>query len=206
MTTKGRNTSIGRDVRRKISRFAASDSIVQKWEDSAYGEIQRITNPTKGRLAESLVAEWLEDLGYLSEEHGYDRRRGEDNFDNLVLIDDKLVQIEVKMATQDSSNKYQFNWIRVDHDVALVVFLAVDPDSIYLAVKTRQEMQDYIHNPNPPRGQKLTPVPKSDSTSHVKWTASKESMGLVEIKTYGDIADVFHEAVGRYRRERDELV
>ena len=199
MDKEKRKSSISRMVLRRIREIAEQDSIVSKWEDSAYGEIQKITNPKKGVLGERLVAEWLDEIGYLSEDHGYDRAAGGGNFDTLVLIDDNLEKVEVKLATQDTNDKYQFNWIAVEHDIALIVFVAIDPDSIHLAVKTRDEIMGYLKNPT--RGRKLTRVPPGNPT-HVKWTASKESAGLVEVKTLGDVADLFKKAMDDFATKR----
>ena len=189
-----RKTSISRIVRKKIREIAEQDSIVQKWEDSAYGEVQKITNPNKGVLGEQLVAGWLEELGYLSEDHGYNRSTSGGNFDTLVLVGDRLEKVEVKLATQDTNGKYQFNWIRIEQEVSLIVFVAIDPDAVHLAIKTRDEILDYLDNPTP--GRRLTPVPKGNpNPTHVKWTASKESASLAEVKTLGDVADLFEAAM-----------
>lgn len=185
--------NITRFVRRKIMEIAKGDSIIKKWEDTTYGDIQRITNPKKGVLGEMLVAHWMEESGYPSEGHGYERTQDGDNYDLLVMINDKLRKIEVKLATQDTNDKYQFNWIAVDRDISLIVFLGVDPDSLHLAAKTRKELMGYIKNPE--RGRTLTPVPKGSTTiTHVKWTASKESAEMAEIKTLDDIKAIFDAA------------
>ena len=190
------NERISRDVLRKIREFAQEDPIKKKWEDTPYGEIQQVSNPKKGLLGEHLVAMWLEDTGYLSEGRGYARQRGGNNFDISVLINDNLERVEVKLATQDSSDKYQFNWISLKQKPALVVFVGIDPDSIHLSIKTWSEIMRYKENPT--RGRTLTPVPQGkENPTHVKWTASKESAGLVEIKTLGDVADLFQQAIGR---------
>lgn len=197
--------SISRITLPLIRELAAADSIVQKWENSAYGEVQKITNPTKGVLGERLTAEWLEKLGYLSEEHGYVRRpvkegKGKDNFDLLVLVHDELERVEVKLATQDVNGKYQFNWIAIDHDVAFIVFLGIDPDGVFLSVKTSGEIRGYIQSPTP--GRKLTPVPPGSKT-HVKWTASKEKADMVEVKILGDVKTVFDEAMKKLKEEKN---
>ena len=196
---KATDENITRFVQRTIREIAEGDSIVQKWENTTFGEIQKITNPKKGVLGERLVAHWLEQLGYLSEEHGYDRARGGNNFDLLVLIGDELERVEVKLATQDSSDKYQFNWIAVEHDVAFIVFLGVDPGGLYLSVKTKNEILHYRDNPE--RGRTLTPVPPRNPT-HVKWTASKESADMVEIKTLRGIERIFADAFNRFTLEQ----
>lgn len=190
---------ISRGVRRMIHEFAEQDSIVQKWEDTTYGEIQKITNPKKGVLGEAMVAKWLDELGYLSEEHGYDRARGGGNYDLLVLIDDRLEQLEVKLASEDTSGKYQFNWIAIEHDVAFVVLLGIAPNAINLAVKTHTEILDYVKNPV--RGRTLTPVPPKNAT-HVKWTASKESAEMVEVKTLSDIEKIFAAAIKKFKQRK----
>lgn len=193
---RANNEDITRYVRRLIHQIAQGDSIEQKWEDTTFGEIQKITNPNKGVLGERLISHWLEELNYLSEEHGYNRAQGGGNFDLLVLIDDKLEKVEVKLATEDSGNKYQFNWIALQHDDALVVFLGIAPNSLHLAVKTKQEIRHYKDNPE--RGRTLTPVPPHNPT-HVKWTASPANMGMIEIKAMSDIKAVFDNAINRFK-------
>ncbi len=194
------NLSIGKSVINQIDELANRDTIIKKWEGSAYGKIQRITNPNKGVLGEMLVANWLDDLGYLSEEKGYDRQLGGNNCDILVLINDQIERVEVKLATQDVNYKYQFNWIPIKNDIAFIVFLAIDPDSIYISVKSRNTILNYIKNPK--RGRTLTPVPSRESKTHVKWTASKENADLKEVKTLGDVANLFKKAMDDYIKEK----
>lgn len=187
---------ISRLVIAKIRQYAAEDSIVSKWENSVYGEIQKITNPKKGVLGEDLVRAWLDDLGYLAENHGYNRRRGGGNFDLLVLIDNQLERIEVKLATEDRSGKYQINWIPIEPNVVtLVVFLCIAPDAVYLGVKPHDELLAWVANPMP--GKTLTAVPPNNPT-HRKWTTSAKNAGLTEIVTLDDVKTVFDDAINRF--------
>lgn len=191
-----KQVKISRQVITKIREYAAADSIVSKWENSVYGEIQKITNPKKGVLGEDLVMAWLDDLGYLAENHGYDRQRGGGNFDLLVLIDNRLEKIEVKLATEDSSGKYQINWIPIEPNVvALVVFLCISPDAVYLGVKPHDELLAWVANPKP--GKTLTAVPPNNPT-HRKWTTSARNAGLTEIVTLDDVKKVFDNAINQF--------
>jgi len=191
-----KQVKISRLVITKIREYAAQDSIVSKWENSVYGEIQKITNPKKGVLGEDLVRAWLDDLGYLAENHGYNRQRGGGNFDLLVLIDNQLEKIEVKLATEDSSGKYQINWIPIEPNVvALVVFVCISPDAVYLGVKPHDELLSWVANPTP--GKTLTAVPPNNPT-HRKWTTSASNAGLAEIVTLDDVKEVFDEAINRF--------
>lgn len=197
-----KKVKVSRAVIAKIREYAKEDSIVSKWENSVYGEIQKITNPKKGVLGEDLVSAWLDDLGYLAEGRGYDRRRGGGNFDLLVLIDNELEKIEVKLATEDSSGKYQINWIPVEPGVvALVVFLCISPDSIYLGVKPHSELLSWVENPKP--GKTLTAVPPTNTT-HRKWTTSLKNAGFTEIVTLDDVKRVFDDAMDKFIAEKNK--
>jgi len=187
---------ISRQVITKIRQYAAEDSIANRWENTVYGEIHKISNPKKGVLGEDLVRAWLDDLGYLAENHGYNRRRGGGNFDLLVLIDNQLERIEVKLATEDSSGKYQINWIPIEPGiVALVVFLCIAPDAVYLGVKPHAELLAWAANPT--RGKTLTAVPPHNPT-HRKWTTSAKNAGFTEIVTLDDVKTVFDDAIDQF--------
>ena len=114
----------------------------------------------------------------------------------LVLIDDELVKIEVKLATEDSSGKYQINWISNTPGVAaLVVFLCISPDTIYLGVKPHCELLEWVKNPT--RGKTLTAVPPKNTT-HRKWTTSIKNAGFAEIVTLADVKKVFDDAMDKF--------
>jgi len=190
--------SIDTDVISILREVAESDSIVKTWENKKYGDIQRITNPKKGDFGEKLIAKWLEMFGYHSEVNGRVRKRGGNNIDLLVDLnkDNKKERVEVKLATLDSQKKYQFGWIPVNNDYAIIVFLGINPDSLYLSIKTKKDIIYYINNPS--KGKTLTPVPTADNPTHRKWTVSAKDADMLEIKTYGDIKNILDSAINNF--------
>lgn len=186
------------DVTQTLKEVAESDSIVKNWENTTYGDIQRITNPKKGDFGEKIIAYWLNIFGYGCEVLGRERKRGGNNVDLLVDLDknNKKVRVEVKLASLDSQKKYQFSWIPVDYNYALIIFIGINPLEIYLAVKTKDEIKSYINNPT--RGKTLTPVPTKNNPTHRKWTTSSENADMVEIKTYRDIKKILDSAIKKY--------
>ena len=194
----GLDKNIEEDVRETLREIAESDGIVQRWENKKYGDVQRITNPKKGDLGETLMKKWLEMSGYPCEILGRERKRGGNNVDLLVDLDkdNKKERVEVKLASLDSQGKYQFNWIPIKSDYALISFLGINPDAIYLSIKTKEELVGYTKNPT--RGKTLTPVPTADNPTHRKWTTSAENADMREIKTYGDIKKILYKAISEY--------
>ena len=190
--------NVEEDIKKTLREVAESDSIVRTWENKKYGDIQRITNPKKGDLGEKLMKKWLEMFEYPCEVRGRTRKRGGNNIDLLVDLDkdNKKERVEVKLASLDSQCKYQFNWIPVENDYALIFFLGINPDTIYLSIKTKEEIIYYIENPT--RGKTLTPVPTADNPTHRKWTVTVEHADMVEIKTYRDIKKILDGAISKY--------
>lgn len=187
--------NIEEDVKKTLREVAEKDSIVQTWENKKYGDIQRITNPKKGDLGEKLIKKWLEMFEYPCEIRGRIRKRGGNNIDLLVDLnkDNKKERVEVKLASLDVSGKYQFNWIPIQSDYILIFFIGINPDAIYLSIKTKKDIIHYVENPT--LGKTLTPVPTADSSTHRKWTTSAEHADMVEIKTYRDIKKILNEAI-----------
>lgn len=190
--------NIEEDVKKTLREVAEGDSIAKIWENKKYGDIQRITNPKKGDLGEKFMKKWFEMFGYPCDISGRIRKRGGDNIDLLVRLDkdSEKERVEVKLASLDIGGKYQFNWIPIKNDYALIVFLGINPENIYLSIKTKKEIISYVENPT--RGKTLTPVPTASSTTHRKWTTSAENADMVEIKTYGDIKKIIDEAASEY--------
>lgn len=190
--------NIEKDIKKILREVAESDNIVQIWENKKYGDIQRITNPKKGDLGEILMEKWLKMFEYPCEVIGRKRKRGGNNIDLLVDLDkdNEKERVEVKLASLDGQGKYQFNWIPIKNDYALIIFLGINPDAIYLSIKTKEEIIHYVKNPT--RGKTLTPVPTADNPTHRKWTTSAEHADMTEIKTYRDIKKILDEAISEY--------
>ena len=184
-----------------LKEVAKSDSIVSTWEGKKYGIIQKITNPKKGDVGEKFIAEMFNLFDYPCEITGRERIRGGNNVDLLVDLsaNNKKERVEVKLATLDVNGKYQFGWIPVNHDYTLIVFLGVNPDKMFLSIKTKGDIEDYIENPR--KGKTLTPVPTPENPTHRKWTTSAENADMVEIDTYGDIKSILDLAITKYLSE-----
>ena len=197
----GLDDRIENDVKQLLREVAASDSIVKTWENRKYGDIQRITNPKKGDFGERLIGDWFEKFGYPHEVLGRIRKRGGNNIDLLVDISGHghNERVEVKLASLDAQGKYQFSWIPVTYDYALIIFLGINPDAIFLSIKTKSEIMGYIQNPS--KGRTLTPVPTKDNPTHRKWTTSAEYADMVEVRTYRDIKEILTAGIEKYKKE-----
>lgn len=118
--------------RKLVKLIAAEDLIHQTWCGEKF-EVVKIASPTeKGNLAENFLAELIKSLGY-SDVEVIPGRRG--HYDVGVGRGSRKKKLEVKLATQDTNENFQFNGIRYDTDYTHLFCLGVMRSSIrYLMI------------------------------------------------------------------------
>ena len=142
---------------------------VDRWRGSRYEMVKSAANTDKGNLAEDLLKELLDDMGYnpvLDES-----RRGP--WDVRVTNGDKDVKFEVKVATQDTNRAHQFNGIRHDTKYTHLFLLGVLPDELRYQLIDKRDRDNYT----------MTPMRKG-SNSDFKITFS--STDLLDFSTFTD--------------------
>ena len=86
------------------------------------------------------------------------------DYDVIVTVDslDITIKIEVKTATQDSNNTYQWNGLKKGIDYDYAFGLGVTPDDFEFAIQSREYLEE-----------RLTTNMSRDVEGSYKWTARK---------------------------------
>ncbi len=97
------------------------------WRGAAFEKEKIISTTEKGDLGEDLFAELLRELKY-ENVVVLEGRRG--HYDVSFAHKNKTIKVEVKVATRDINNSFQFNGIRHDREYTHLFCLGVSPDNI----------------------------------------------------------------------------
>lgn len=100
----------------------SSELIYQTWLKEKFGALKLASTTEKGDLAENFLAELVRSLGY-SDVEVVPGRRGD--YDVGVGRGRGKKRLEVKLATQDTNDSFQFNGIRHDTDYTHLFLLGV---------------------------------------------------------------------------------
>jgi hypothetical protein len=141
-------------------------SVQSKWTNSKYEVIKRAPTTTKGSFGEELVV----DLFTLINIKASRINEGKGSFD--VLAANK--KWEVKLATEDTNGKFQFNGIMKDVDYDYVLCIGVAPNDLWFNIFTKSQCQ-----------QLSTAMTKGGSDTY-KLTASKDSKSVWDVKRLTD--------------------
>ena len=108
----------------------------QIWKGKPFEKIKYIATTEKGDLGEDFLECMLRHLGY-SEVHTKKGRRGQ--YDVSIKSVKKSMFFEVKVASQDTNDNFQFNGIRYDTNYSHLFCLGITPSTLaYLIVKKGQ--------------------------------------------------------------------
>lgn len=108
----------------------------QVWKGRPFEKIKYIATTEKGDLGEDFLERMLRHLGY-SEVHTKKGRRGQ--YDVSIKSGKRSMFFEVKVASQDTNDNFQFNGIRYDTNYSHLFCLGITPDTLaYLIIKKGQ--------------------------------------------------------------------
>jgi hypothetical protein len=109
-----------------LKRIAKTKTVPNKWDGSAFGFIKQMSSSTKGNIGEEFICE----LCMKFDDKVKRNPKARDSFDILILGK----KVEVKVATEDTSNCFQFNGIRYHRKYDYVLALGIAPENIYFNV------------------------------------------------------------------------
>ena len=113
---------------KELLKLIKSKNLIYKtWLGKKFEAMKLSATTEKGNLAENFLAELMRSLGY-SDVEVKPGRRGD--YDVRVGIGTNEARLEVKLATQDTTNNFQFNGIRYDTDYTHLFCLGVTRSTI----------------------------------------------------------------------------
>jgi hypothetical protein len=131
-----------------------------KWNNSEFKSIKDASTTVKGNWGENLTTTVFTGLGFPSSVVN----GGIGDYDILCQGPAKSVDVEHKLATEDSNGRFQFNSIDPDKSWDIVYCLGVAPNNLYFTVKTRSWCVNNLS----------TSMTKAGGG--YKWTVSKSDM------------------------------
>ena len=111
-------------------------SKLDNWEGKLFFKMKIIPTSEKGNIGEDFLIKILELCNHTATRPK--SRKGE--YD--VLMDNKI-EFEVKIATQDTSNNFQFNEIRYDTKYNYLFCLGVSQENIYYNIIEKRNLVNY---------------------------------------------------------------
>ncbi|RTK95723.1 MAG: hypothetical protein EKK64_05865 [Neisseriaceae bacterium] len=142
-----------------------------KWNNAIFGGIKTINNTKVGLVGQMFIEKLCNDLKldcqYPMKSNG--------NRENQSPWDIKIsgIKFELKTATEDVSNNFQFNHIRYHRDYDALICLGISPDKILFNVWTKAEVTTG-------KAGKLISMEKNANASY-KLTKSQQGLHKIEL-------------------------
>ena len=137
-----------------------------RWAKGRLVGIKALSPTAKGNIAEAFVV-WLAQYYNLKAEP-HESKRGE--YD--VMVAGK--KLEVKMASEDVSDKFQFNGIRYDTRYDFLCVLGISPDEVSFNIYPRAELLSLP----------LAPMQKGANASYKLTRKKSELLDLAEFPKF----------------------
>lgn len=141
-------------------------SDANKWVDATFEKVRRLPNTKVGDAGQDYIEELckLYKFECLFPEDKKGGRSKQSPWD----IEIKGVKFELKTATEDVSNSFQFNHVRYARDYQALICLGIGPEAIYFNVWSKADVTTN-------KAGKLVSMEKSGSASY---KLTKRQMGL----------------------------
>lgn len=108
----------------------------QEW-NGKFKALKLASSTEKGNIGEDFLARMARECGYTDAEVVKERRG---QYDVRIGHGDKEVTFEVKVATLDTNNSFQFNGIRYDTKYTHLFCLGISPNTIGFLVIDKKEL------------------------------------------------------------------
>ena len=142
-----------------------------KWTNAYFKEIKIISNTKVGDVGQKFIEE-------LCEKINLDYKLPTDTKGNIKRqspwdIEIKGIKFELKTATEDTHNKFQFNHIRYHREYEAVLCLGVSPNELYFNFYTKSEIVTG-------KAGKLVSMEKGANASY-KLTKPKKELFIIDL-------------------------
>ena len=119
------------------------DVFTREWKGKIFEKIKVISTTEKGDIGEDFLAELLKSIGCKHVEIIKGRRGHYD----VSFVEDggksAVVKFEVKVATRDTNDSFQFNGIRYETRYTHLFCLGVTPEEVYYLIVPKQNLDNY---------------------------------------------------------------
>ena len=145
------------DPRNLLQEILSSYTDADKWINSTFERIKRLSNTKVGDVGQDFVEKLCEglELDYEIPRKGSGER--EKNFSWDIKIEG--VECELKTATEDVSGSFQFNHIRYHRDYDALLCLGITPEEIYFGAWSKADVTTS-------QAGRLIPMEKGTNASH----------------------------------------
>ncbi|WP_434414691.1 hypothetical protein JTY60_00460 [symbiont of Argiope bruennichi] len=140
-----------------VKNASKNDKTIKIWKDTLFEYIKYTNNTNKGYLAEKFLEIIFSDLDYVVKKEDYKHT----HYD--LIVNGK--KIEVKLATLDTNNNFQFNGLNPKYHFDLLFLLGVEPNDLwFILIKKENINLNKLVSMNP------------KSTTSYKYTLNKKQM------------------------------
>lgn len=111
----------------------------QKWDNSLFENMKHISNTHVGSVGQDFIEQLCSTLGLACEfpmDSAHTHRQTQSPWDIKI----ESITFELKTATQDTTNAFQFNHIRYHRTYDAVLCLGVAPNQLYFNVWTKADI------------------------------------------------------------------
>lgn len=99
-----------------------------KWDGAFFEDIKKASTTEKGDIGEEFIVELCKLTGI--DKSAKLNKNKRDSFDSIILNK----KLEIKTATEDTNNCFQFNGIRYHRKYEFLIVLGISPDNIYFNI------------------------------------------------------------------------
>ena len=110
-----------------------------KWDGAVFGQIKRMSNTHIGKIGETYVENLCRHLGIATSFPTHEKegtRRQRSPWD--IKIHD--IEFEIKTATEDVHQAFQFNHIRHHREYEALLCMGIAPDDVFFGVWTKADV------------------------------------------------------------------
>lgn len=145
------------DPRNLLQEILSSYTDDDKWIDSTFEKVKRLSNTKVGDVGQDFVEKLCESLGL---DYEIPRKRsGQREKNSPWDIRIEGVECELKTATEDVSGSFQFNHIRYHRDYDALLCVGITPEEIFFRAWSKADVTTS-------QAGRLIPMEKGTNASH----------------------------------------
>lgn len=109
-----------------------------KWANAPFEGIKLVSNTAVGSVGQTFVRKVCDELGIKNEPPL--TVKGKEAYNSPWDLKIEGVTFEIKTASEDVHNRYQFNHVRLHREYHAILCIGISPENIYFQVWTKAEL------------------------------------------------------------------